>query len=430
LDGSAGKQKEHKLATERQMLQALMDSKEAAFCPIYFKDRESRFLRYSAGIAALFRLKNADDAIGKTDFDFFGKEHAQQAFDDEQTIIRTGQPIIGKSEKETWPDGRVSWALTSKMPLHDETGTIIGTFGVSQDITAIKLAEAKIEELHKQLLLASRQAGMAEVATSILHNVGNALNSVNVSATLLIDSAMKSKVPSMARAIALLNEHSMDIGGYLTNDPKGKLLPSYLSSLTEQLIKDQERTIAELEGIGKNIEHIKAIVAMQQNYATVLGVVEHASVIDLVEDAVRMNEGALLRHEVALVREYTDVAPIMVDKHKVLQILVNLISNAKYACDATDRKHRQIRLKVSGQDQRVRISVIDNGVGISPENLTRIFSHGFTTSKEGHGFGLQSAALAARELSGSLSVKSEGLGCGSTFELELPVSCADPHHAK
>lgn len=417
------------MAIERQMLQALMESKEAGVCPIYFKDRESRFLRYSAGMAALFRLTNADDAIGKTDFDFFGREHAQEAFDDEQAIIRTGQPIIGKSEKETWPDGRVSWALTSKMPLHDETGRIIGTFGVSQDITEIKLAEAKIEELHKQLLLASRQAGMAEVATSILHNVGNVLNSVNVSASLLIEGAKKSKVPSVARAVALLNEHSMDIGDYLTSDPKGKLLPSYLSSLTEQLIKDQERTIAEMEGIAKNIEHIKAIVAMQQNYAAVLGVVEHASVIELVEDAVRMNEGALVRHDIALVREFTDVAPIKVDKHKVLQILVNLIRNAKDACDAIDRKDRQIRLKVSEQDQCVRISVIDNGVGITPENLTRIFSRGFTTSKEGHGFGLYSAAIAAKELSGSLSVKSEGHGCGATFELELPVSSTDRRHA-
>ena len=223
LDVTERRQAEAQLASERDMLRALMDSSTDA---IYFKDRESRFIRCSEGLAAYFHLPKAEDAIGKRDFDFFGEEHARPAFEDEQEIIRTGKPIIGKTEKEIWLDGHVTWALTSKMPLRDDHGEIIGTFGISKDITAIKEAEATVEELHKQLLQTSRQAGMAEVATSVLHNVGNVLNSVNVSATLLLDSTKKSNVAYLAKAVALLNEHSADLGAYVVATPKESNYPA------------------------------------------------------------------------------------------------------------------------------------------------------------------------------------------------------------
>jgi signal transduction histidine kinase len=135
----------------------------------------------------------------------------------------------------------------------------------------------------------------------------------------------------------------------------------------------------------------------------------------------RLNAGAMERHQVQVIREYFDVPPILVDKHKVLQILVNLIRNAKYALD--DRGHSDKRMVLQiGQNgnNMVKISVIDNGVGIAPENLTRIFEHGFTTRKEGHGFGLHNGALAARELGGALIAHSDGTGKGATFTLELP----------
>jgi PAS domain S-box-containing protein len=426
LDITERKRAEAQLASERHMLRALMDSSTDS---IYFKDRESRFRRCSEGLfrrcsaalASSFNLGSVDEIIGKSDFDFFDEEHARPAFEDEQEIIRTGRPIIGKSEKETWLDGHITWALTSKMPLHDDHGEIIGTFGISKDITAFKEAEAQVEALHKLLLQSSRQAGMAEVATSVLHNVGNVLNSVNVSATLLLDNAKKSNVAYLGKAVALLNEHTDDLGAYMANDPKGRQLPGYLTRLSEQLTKEQQRTIAELESLRENIEHIKEIVAMQQNYATVCGVAETVKVTDLVEDALRMNAGALVRHEVALVREYTEVPVITVEKHKVLQVLVNVIRNAKYACDESGRKDKQIKLKISQRDQWICIAVIDNGIGIPPENLTRIFNHGFTTRKDGHGFGLHSGALAAADLGGRLTAESDGPGKGATFTLELPV---------
>jgi PAS domain S-box-containing protein len=417
LDITERKRAEALLANERDLLRALLSSSADA---IYFKDRRSCFLRSSDALARLFNLSSPDELIGKRDFDFFGEEHARRAFDDEQEIIRTGKPVIGKTEKETWPDGRVTWALTSKMPFYNSHGEIIGTLGISKNITAFKEAEAKVEQLHRQLLQTSRQAGMAEVATSVLHNVGNVLNSVNVSASILLDNARESKVSSLGKAVALLNEHAGNLGAYLADDSKGRQFPGYLALLCEQLTKEQQRNVAELESVRDNIEHVKEIVAMQQNYARVSGVAETVRVTEIVEDALRMNSGALVRHEVALVREYTDDPVVSIEKHKVLQILVNLIRNAKYACDESERKDKQIKVKISTRDKCIRIAVMDNGVGIPPENITRIFNHGFTTRKTGHGFGLHSGALAARELNGSLNAFSEGVGRGSVFTLELP----------
>jgi signal transduction histidine kinase len=191
--------------------------------------------------------------------------------------------------------------------------------------------------------------------------------------------------------------------------------------LAEHLAIEQTATLNELALLQKNIEHIKDIVAMQQNYAKCAGVSEKIAVSELVEDAIQMNVGAMERHKIEIVREYLVTPIISVEKHKVLQILVNLIRNAKYACDDAERQDKKITLRVTDGDGRIHISVIDNGVGIPAENMTRIFNYGFTTRKEGHGYGLHSGALAAKEIGGTVKAFSEGIGRGATFTLELPA---------
>ncbi len=276
--------------------------------------------------------------------------------------------------------------------------------------------------MHGQLLDVSRQAGMAEVATSVLHNVGNVLNSVNISNSLVAGKVKNSKIVNLAKVVALMQAHAADLPAFLTQDPKGKQLLSYLNSLSEHLADEQKQLLEELKTLANNVEHINEIVAMQQNYARVLGVLESLSVVELVEDALRLNAGAMERHQVQVIRDFSEVPPILLEKHKVLQILINLIRNAKYALD--DRGHEDklltIRIRTT-ERQTATISVIDNGIGIPAENLTRIFEHGFTTRKKGHGFGLHNGALAAKELGGSLTAHSDGLGKGATFTLELPL---------
>jgi C4-dicarboxylate-specific signal transduction histidine kinase len=304
----------------------------------------------------------------------------------------------------------------------NEAGEVIGTFGTSQDITRLKEAEAQVERAHQQLVETSRLAGMAEVATSVLHNVGNVLNSVNVSSTLVLDLVRKSRLNHLGRLAALIREQSGNLAAFFAADPRGQQLPDYLSQLVQHLTDEQAQVAAEVELTRKNIEHIKDIVTMQQNYAKFSGVVETVSVTALVDDAVQMNAGALARHQVELARDYPAAAvECQTERQKVLQILINLIRNAKYACDESGHPDKRLTLRVRAGDSRVQITVLDNGVGIPPENLTRIFNHGFTTRATGHGFGLHSGAIAAKELGGSLSAFSDGPGTGARFVLELPL---------
>jgi ligand-binding sensor domain-containing protein/signal transduction histidine kinase len=289
------------------------------------------------------------------------------------------------------------------------------------EIVERQRAEAELERIHKELMEASRRGGMAEIATNVLHNVGNVLNSVNVSATLVSEGLNKLKVARLAKVVGLLKEHEHDLAAFLSDDERGKRVPEFLGELTERFLADKKAMLGEVQLLRANLEHIKEIVAMQQSYAKVSGVKEIVSVKDLVDDSLRMNLGALSRHGVEVVQEIEDAPQLNLEKHKVLQILVNLIRNAKHSCDESGRSDKRVNLRVTSAEGRVSISVIDNGVGISPENLERIFSHGFTTRELGHGFGLHSAALAARELGGSLSARSGGVGQGATFRLELPI---------
>ena len=327
------------------------------------------------------------------------------------------------------PDGTMRWAaLTVRFLKNAETGDT-QEISTLLDITERRQAEEELAEANRRLFEASHRAGMAEVATGVLHNVGNVLNSVNVSARLVAEQMRQSKAPNLARISALLDEHAGELGYYLSTDPQGRVIPSYLAALAASLEAERMTIVTELEQLWKNIDHIKDIVSMQQDYAKVSSVAETIEVIEVVEDALRMNAGALERHKIELGREYQARPVMALDKQKLLQILVNLVRNAKYACEEANRTDRKVTVRVTADEKAVTIAVVDNGVGIPPENLTRIFAHGFTTRPRGHGFGLHSSALAARELGGTLAPYSAGPGRGATFTLTLPLS-RNPDHAQ
>jgi len=413
---------------DRDLLRALLDNSPDH---IYFKDRQSRFIKSSAAQALQFGMTTPDGLIGKSDFDVFSEAHALPAFEDEQEIIRTGLPMVGKVERETWMDGRPdTWALTTKMPLRNRDGEIIGTFGITKDISDLKEAERRIGEVHRQLLEASRLAGMAEIATNVLHNVGNVLNSVNISAGLIGDRLRASKLKGLERAVGLMDEHAGDLGAFLTQDTRGKLLPGYLRDLAQVLLAEQAAIAEELALLAKSVDHIKEVVATQQSYAGASRVVEFLKFDELLDDALRMNAGALTRHKVEVVKQIPELPELPLDRHRLLQILVNLISNAKQAMSgAPAGRSPCITLGaalLTAPDGRVlRITVADNGEGIVSENLVRVFAHGFTTRSNGHGFGLHSCAMAAQEMGGTLSAHSQGTGCGATFVLEIPLGAQE-----
>ena len=346
--------------------------------------------------------------------------------DAEDLALHTGRYLV--EYRMFTKSGELRWIRDQAVIVPATDTKAHSVYGVMMDITEDKAAAARLAELNQQLVTTSRQAGMAEVATGVLHNVGNVLNSVNISAGILVEKLRGSKARNVSKAAALLVGQNGNLAHFLTEDPQGQKLPNYLAKLGEHLTAENALLVQEANHLGTNLEHIKEIVAMQQNYAKVSGVFEHLPPERLVEDAIAINTGAFERHGVVLVRAFSPAPLVVVDRHKVLQILINLIRNAKYALDDSGRTDKRMTISIEGcGEDKVQIKVADNGIGIAPENLTRIFGHGFTTKRDGHGFGLHSGANAATEIGGSLTAHSDGLGCGATFTLELPAAPAPAH---
>lgn len=288
------------------------------------------------------------------------------------------------------------------------------------EVTERKRAEAELKSAQEKLIETAHRAGMAEVAADVLHNVGNVLNSINVSTTVIREKVTNSELANLEKVASIINEHTDDLGTFLTGDPQGKHIPVYLTEVSKCLTDEQTDIIDKLKVLTENVQHIRDIVGMQQSYAKVSGVEVQTSLSKLAEDAIQINSSGLERHGARLIREFEELGDIEIDKQKLLQILVNLISNAKYALSGSNREEKLLTIRIykHGED-RFRIEVADNGVGISEDNLAKIFSYGFTTKKDGHGVGLHSSALAAKEMGGTLTVYSDGLGQGATFTLEL-----------
>ncbi len=317
------------------------------------------------------------------------------------------------------------WVTTKASPLGDRRYVI--TF---EDVTARHAAEHKLSELNQQLVAIARTAGMAEVAAGVLHNVGNVLNSVNTSAEVAAHRIRTSKVGQLQKAVALLGDHATDLGGFFATD-KGRALPGYLARIGERLAESDHHVLDELELLRRNLDHVKKVIDTQQGYARARAHVERFALAELLDDAFRVVGASAGQHGVELVADLADDLPrLETDRHRMLQILLNLLGNAIHAVRGTGARGRVVaRARIDGA--RVRIEIADTGVGIAPGAMTQLFQHGFTTKPDGHGFGLHSSANAATELGGTLRATSLGTGHGATFILEIPPAMpgADVRHA-
>jgi len=351
---------------------------------------------------------------------------------DAPKAFQTGHELATRGESYAFEyrmlaaDGRTIWIRESGMVLM-ENGRPAALRGILLDITRQKKDAEELDKLNRKLMDTSRQAGMADVATGVLHNVGNVLNSVSVAATVVGERLQRSKILNLQRATALLRGQNGHLADFLTIDPKGKLLPEYLDTVAGQLAEERDELLTKVKSVGKNIEHIKEIVAMQQSYAKISGAYENLAATDLVDDALRINVAAFDRHGIEVVREFAPNLPLVcVDRHKVLQILINLLRNAKHAMEGLGHQHKRMFVSVAaGSPAQIKIIIRDNGVGIPAKHLTKIFNHGFTTKKDGHGFGLHSGANAAKEMGGSLTAHSDGSDKGAEFTLMLPAALKD-----
>ena len=296
-----------------------------------------------------------------------------------------------------------------------------------------KAAATRAEEMQNELLSVSRMAGMAEIATGVLHNVGNVLNSLNISVSMISDQVRASRVSGLTRSIELVDSFPGGLPAFLETE-KGKVLPTYLSSVSRRLSEENAKMLDELASVNRHVDHIKTIVAMQQSYARPSGINELVALGPLIDDALHMGESSFAKHGIEVIKDYSDDITIATDRHKLLQIMINLISNARHALKDLRAKmpdHRgpqHLIVRVRSTPTAIMIAVADTGVGIPAENLEKIFRHGFTTKQGGHGFGLHASANAARELGGSLHVASDGPGTGATFTLEVPLAANEREH--
>ncbi|WP_309895452.1 AAA family ATPase [Archangium sp.] len=279
----------------------------------------------------------------------------------------------------------------------------------------------ELKQAQARLVDSARAAGMAEVAGNVLHNVGNVLTSAVINLQTMSETMGTSRVGRLKQVTSLLEEHHEDLADFLTRDERGTQLLHYLSALGDELLREHQGRQDTLDVMAKHLEHIRVIIQVQQRpYTRSTVLPEECDLSQLVSDALSVQLPSLQRHGITVTQELSPLSGVWLDKHKVLQILVNLISNARNALEPLpEGRHLHVRLATHGNT--ARLQVVDNGMGIAPELREQLFSQGFTTREGGHGLGLHSSALAAKLLGGSLTLESEGPGKGATATLELPL---------
>lgn len=278
------------------------------------------------------------------------------------------------------------------------------------------------EALEQQMINTARQAGMAEVAASVLHNVGNVLNSVNVSANILSEKNAQSKLTNLSQLSKLFEEHKHNLAEYLTSNPKGSELPKYIKLLASYWESESSEMKNEINSLITNINHIRNIINTQQDLSRIKSIRQYNSVKNVIEESLLITGiEEVGRYGITVEKHYTHLKDIYFDKVKVLQIIINLLTNAKDALREENIIDKKIIIRTGLKNKNVFfIEITDTGIGISNEELSHIFSYGYTTKKQGHGFGLHSSAISAKDMGGSISVKTEGKNKGATFRLELP----------
>ncbi len=379
-DITENKEAELKLAREKELLSALIDNSPDN---IYFKDKQSRFLRINKKMAKWFGLKDPSEAMGKTDFDIFTGEHASQSFKDEQEIIKTGLAVVNKEEKEIWPDGRETWVTTSKLPLYDYEGNIIGTCGISRDITERKIME-------NELILAKEQAEEAnKLKSAFLANMSHEIRT-----------------------------------------PMNALL-GFSSLLTDPGITDEKRNefIPRIRESGDRLLHlIDDIIDSSKIEAGQLGIkVAETSVNKILTELCSFFEEQKHKKgkeniEICLNKAISgEDFKILTDPYRLKQVLSNLLDNAlKY----TDSGYIETGYTVEGS-QMLRFYVKDTGIGFPENKKDFIFErfHKIEDQKvklyEGAGLGLTISKNLVKLLGGEIWAESE-LGKGSTFYFTLP----------
>lgn len=315
--------------------------------------------------------------------------------------------------------GARAWYVSRISVLRDDRGAVLGYILRTNDITAQKNMSHQLRKTKVDLVETLHQAGEAEVAAGVLHELSHLLKSVDASTGLLLDELSSTHVDLLARTVALCEEQGASLPDFLARDPKGQKVIALLGRVTEELMAEQKRLVHEVERLEEEMTTVRSTLVAQQSLASTTKHVEEALPSELVERALAVFRRDLVQKRVDTVVEIVDDTRILTDKQATQQILVNLIRNAIEAV-AQVAGTRVLRVKVHRAGEHIQFEVQDNGCGISADDLSRLFRQGFTTKQRGHGFALHASAIAAQAMGGSLTAESQGPGQGACFSLSLP----------
>lgn len=282
--------------------------------------------------------------------------------------------------------------------------------------------EEALRSAQKELVSTAHRAGMAEIATGVLHDVGNLLNSVNVSAEIIRDCANSEAQGAMELLGGLLEENAHDLPGFFANDERGAQIPGFISQIRETLQHDLQQLQEEAIHLRNKISTINDAITTQQQYAKTGLFMEEVNLPLVIEDAISLQKGSITRHDMTIIKNFNQIPTIRVQKSKLIHALVNIITNAKDAMTLTPANKRTLEIELGSDEGSVYCRITDNGEGISEENLEKIFTHGFSTKTTGHGFGLHSSANFMAEMGGQMIAESDGIGKGATFTLLFPLN--------
>lgn len=289
---------------------------------------------------------------------------------------------------------------------------------LQQEVEERRKTQQELVEVQAKLIATARQAGKAEIATNVVHNIGNVLNSVNVGSEELKRQLDSMPLKYLRRMTEMVAEHQALLDGH----EKMKLLPSVMEKLTTNLEQQHQTCGDELSKLQSHIEHIANIVKLQQESAGYKAILETVDLAAMLDSALSINFDCQQQIETIIVKQYGSPIACKTDKHKLLQILVNLISNAKHAIAHVPPDEQHIELSLDVTHDMAEFRVKDNGEGIADEDIEKIFGHGYSNRPDGHGFGLHASALNANQLGGRLQAQSSGRGQGAEFTLTIPLN--------
>ncbi len=298
------------------------------------------------------------------------------------------------------------------------------TNALTNEIVERKLAQQELLRINSNIALISHRAGKLEVVNSMLHNVGNVLNSLNISVGLLKERLANTPIKNLPKLNELLIQNKGNLLDFLTNDEKGKQVPEFIHQMTQQWQKNHIIISKETHNVIESIQHINEIISRYKlkdiDEGEELGIQEPYLLSEVIDSTLLIASPGLIKTSIQLIIEYAPNITWVGDRVKLSQIILNLVLNAKDALLFCNQDDKKITIRSELQENNISIKVLDNGSGIDQEFLNKIFTYGFTTKPSGHGYGLHSSALAAEEMGGKLEVTSLGINQGAEFTLTLP----------